>query len=160
MRQILFISLLILCIYSDDKIYSNNSIGAIYGNITNINWQIESIVIKKGTNDPDEMVPANQVTIIDTGNIIKGVIYFRNNKTISIKDSDPQFYLNYYEQYQWELVDNNFIQFKRFGNDGRIVQSFGYKVFFTQDDKMKWIAEGVGIESGHNTVRVITLYHK
>jgi hypothetical protein len=160
MRQILFVFLLILCIYPDDKIYSNNSIEAIYGNITNINWQIESIVTKKGTNDPDEIVPANQITIIDTGNIINGVIYFRNNKTITIKDSDPQFYLNYYEQYHWELVDNNFIQFKRFGNDGRIVQSFGYKVFFTQDDKMKWIAEGVGIESGQNSVRVITLYHK
>jgi hypothetical protein len=159
MRRI-FVTLLILCIYSDNQIYSDDSIEAIYGNITNINWQIESIVIKQGTNDPDEIVPANQVTIIDTGKIIKGVIYFRNNKTIKIKDSDTQFYLNYYEQYQWELVDDNFIQFKRFGNDGRIVQSFGYKVFFTQDDKMQWIAESVGIESGQNTVRVITLYHK
>ncbi len=160
MRKILFIPILILCIYSDSNIYSNNLIETIYRNIANINWQIESIVIKQGTNNPDEIVPANQITIIDTGRIIKGIIYFRDNKTVTIKNSDPKFYFNFYEQYKWELIDNDFIQFKRFGDDGKIIQSFGYKVLFTPDDKMQWIAEGTGIESGRKSVRIITLYHK
>lgn len=160
MRKILSIPILILCIYSDSNIYSNDLNETIYRTIANINWQLESIVIKQGTNNPDEIVPTNQVTIVDTGRIIKGIIYFRDNKTITIKENDPQFYFNFYEQYKWELIDNDFIVFKRFAIDGKIIQSFGYKVFFTPDDKMQWVAEGTGIESGQKSVRIITLYHK
>ena len=133
---------------------------ALFGNISNINWRIEGIVIKQGTDNPDEVVPENQITVIDTGNILKGIIYLKYDETIIIKEGDSNFYFGFYNQYQWELKDNDFILFKRFGNDGRIIQSFGYNVRFTSDDKMQWFIESTGIESGKKSLRIITLYHQ
>ena len=160
MRPILIITLFIFFIHSSNNTHSNYIFGTIYKNIENTNWQIESIVIKQNTNNPDEIVQDNQVTIIDSGNTIKGVIYLKSNKTITIKNNHPQFYLNFYDQYQWELIDNNFIQFKRYGDSGRIVQSFGFNVRFTSEDKMQWFSESIGIESGRNSVIIITFYNK
>jgi len=160
MLQLLFNCILFISVFISYNSHSCNVFTTPYQNINNINWQIESIVTKQGTDNPDDIVQNNQVTIIDSGNILKGIINLKNNKTISIKENDPQFYLNYYEQYQWELLDNNFIQFKRFDNNGRVVQSFGFNVRFISDNKMQWFSVSTGIESGMKSVRVITFYHK
>lgn len=160
MRHLLFISVLILCFYSFNSPHSNSIIALIYPNIENVDWRIESIVTKQGTENPDEIVQNNKAAIIYSGNILKGIINLKNHKTISIKENDPQFYLNYYEQYRWELLDNNFIQFKRFDNNGRAMQSFGFNVRFISENKMQWFSVSTGIESGIKSVRIITFYHK
>ena len=131
-----------------------------YQNINNVKWQIESIVIKKGTYNPDETVQDNQVSLIDSGSVLRGIITLNDNKTILITENDPLFYFNYYEKYQWELLDNNFIKFKRIDNNGKVIQSFGFNVRFISYNKMQWFSTGTGIENGMKSVRIITFFHK
>jgi len=148
MNHLLVIIIFILFGYNNNSISLNKNRIPQYGNVSNINWQIESIVIKEGTDDPDEIVPDNQITIIDSGNIIRGIIFLSSNKTVRIKESSSNFYFEHYEQNQWELEGNNFIRFKRHGSDGRVLQSSGFNIRFTYDGKMQWFIAGAGIESG------------
>jgi len=159
MKQVLIITIFIFFGYDNNSESINKNRIAQYGNISNINWQIESIVIKEGTDNPDEIVPENQITIIDTGSIIKGKIFLSSNKTVRIKESSSNFYFNNYDQYQWESEGNSFIRFNRYDSDGRLLRSSGFNVRFTNYDKMQWFIQGVAIESGQKRIKLITLYH-
>ncbi|MCJ7651864.1 MAG: hypothetical protein MUP85_24965 [Candidatus Lokiarchaeota archaeon] len=158
MKLLIFSFFLIL--FGCNNVVSTNSEGLTsYGNISNIDWQIESIVIKEGTDNPDEIVPADQMTLINSGEIIQGKIILNEDHSITVKENEPEFYFSFYIEYQWELLDENFIRFTRYDNNGNIIQGFGYNVRFIFGNKMQWYSVGVGIESGIKIVKIITLYY-
>ena len=159
MKKILFVAFLLLSGCNKNLVSPKNNLIVNNKNISNINWQIKSVVTKRGTNNPDEIVPSNSMSVIDTGYIIQGIICLNEDSSVTIKNNTSKYYLNSLSSYKWALEDTNFIRFKRFDTHGQIIQSLGYNVRFNTSDQMQWYIQSVGIESGIQSIEIITFYN-
>ncbi len=150
-KMILFFIVLLMILSSYDRSVSKNISVEIkidlYQDLVNSRWKLDRIITKQDTDDPDENVPENQISVIDSGDVLSGLIKFNRNHTIEISNSSEAFYFNNIQDMQWEL-NGNFIYFK-YKSGG-----FGFKIAEYNASHMKWYIDSRGIESGSKSVKI------
>ncbi|MBW8049405.1 MAG: hypothetical protein FVQ77_03515 [Cytophagales bacterium] len=123
--------------------------------LINNSWKIESIIVKKGTHDPDANVPEEDAS---TACKVDGVIIFLISGKLEIYDGNTDCVFGSEEGLTWKYDNSSeFITFRRETTDGAFLGKFGYKVIHITSEEIKLYQQGTGIETGPIQVRITTL---
>ena len=123
--------------------------------LINNSWKIESIIVKKGTHDPDANVPEEDAS---TACKVDGVIIFLISGKLKIYDGNTNCIFGDEEGVTWTYDDSlKYITFRQVTKGGGFVWQIGYKVIHITSEEIKLYQQGTAIEAGNIEVVITTL---